>query len=385
MKKLCVILFFVFLLVSLNAQNVNFNLTGAGARAAGMGGAFIGVADDATAVVWNPAGLTQLHHPEASIVTRFINDTYEWDFYGEKTEESQDHFVLNFISGATPLTFGDTKLVLAAAYQKQIDLYSYSKFVNYEGNDYEFEGTGGVDSATLGVGAPILPFVSLGFATNIWMGKYESVEIEEGYSYYFEDNYEESYSGLNFIFGGMIDLNNLENPVPLRLGVNFRTPFDLKIEYEGIEIETGYYDYEYEGDDTFEMPTMLGFGASCKIGELFTVAMDYETQMYSQADYIDFDLNQFRVGGEYLVVNDFAVIPLRAGWQTYPTLYADHNDDQIIGMGWSAGTGLIFERFTLEFTYSHQGYEIDYGEFMGYDDIETVGKNTISASGIIYF
>ncbi len=382
MKKLCIVLLFVFLIVSLNAR---WNITGAGARAAGMGGAFIGVADDATAVVWNPAGLTQLHHPEASVVTRFINDTYEWDFYGEKTEESQDHFVLNFISGATPLTFGDTKLVLAAAYQKQIDLYSYSKFVNYEGNDYEFEGTGGVDSATLGVGAPILPFISLGFATNIWLGSYESIEIEESYTYYFEDNYEESYSGLNFVFGGMIDLNNLENPVPLRLGVNFRTPFDLKIEYEGIEIETGYYDYEYEGDDTFEMPSMLGFGASYKIGELLTVAMDYETQMYSQANYIDFDLNQFRVGGEYLVVNDFAVIPLRAGWQTYPTFYADYNGDQVVGMGWSAGTGLIFERFTLEFTYSHQGYEIDYGDFWGYDDITTVGKNTISASGIIYF
>ena len=130
---------------------------------------------------------------------------------------------------------------------------------------------------------------------------------------------------------------------------------------------------------------MLGFGASYKIGELLTVAMDYETQMYSQADYIDFDLNQFRVGGEYLVVNDFAVIPLRAGWQTYPTLYADDMGKQVVGMGWSAGTGLIFERFTLEFTYSHQGYEVDYGEFMGYDNIETVGKNTISASGIIYF
>ena len=64
------------MVIGLNAQNVNFNLTGAGARAAGMGGAFIGVADDATAIVWNPAGLTQLHHPEASVVTRFINDTY---------------------------------------------------------------------------------------------------------------------------------------------------------------------------------------------------------------------------------------------------------------------------------------------------------------------
>lgn len=37
---------------------------GAGARAAGMGGAFTGVADDATAGYWNPAGLTQVERIE---------------------------------------------------------------------------------------------------------------------------------------------------------------------------------------------------------------------------------------------------------------------------------------------------------------------------------
>jgi long-chain fatty acid transport protein len=36
------------------------NLNGFGARAASMGGAFVGLADDFTAVFWNPAGLAQL-------------------------------------------------------------------------------------------------------------------------------------------------------------------------------------------------------------------------------------------------------------------------------------------------------------------------------------
>jgi len=373
-KVFTFVLFVLFM--GLNAQNVNFNLTGAGARAAGMGGAFIGVADDATAVVWNPAGLTQLYHPEFSIVTRFINDTYEWNFSGEKFDFSQDHFELNFVSGAAPLTFGNSKLVFAGAYQRQISLYNYE-----EDEDYERKGIGGVNSATLGVGMEILPFLSAGFATNIWMGSYESTEIIDGYSYNFEDNYEETYSGLNFVCGGMMNLSNLETPIPLRLGVNFRTPFNLEIEYEGTEIETGYYDYEYDGNYTLEMPTMLGFGASFKASELFTIAADYETRMYSKTNEFEFDLDQIRVGGEYLAVSDFAVIPLRAGWQTYPTLYADENGDQIIGMGWSAGTGLIFERFTLEFTFSRQGYEIDYGDHMGYNNF----KNTISASGILYF
>jgi hypothetical protein len=44
------------------------NPVGSGARALGMGGAFIAVADDATAASWNPGGLIQLERPEISIV-----------------------------------------------------------------------------------------------------------------------------------------------------------------------------------------------------------------------------------------------------------------------------------------------------------------------------
>ena len=42
------------------------NPVGSGARALGMGGAFIAVADDATAATWNPGGLIQLETPEIS-------------------------------------------------------------------------------------------------------------------------------------------------------------------------------------------------------------------------------------------------------------------------------------------------------------------------------
>src|SRR5574340_274737 len=45
------------------------NLTlGSGARAYGMGGAFLARADDATAASWNPAGLSYLRLPEVTVV-----------------------------------------------------------------------------------------------------------------------------------------------------------------------------------------------------------------------------------------------------------------------------------------------------------------------------
>src|SRR5258708_39402087 len=40
---------------------------GSGARAFGMGGAFLARADDATAASWNPAGLSYLRVPEGTL------------------------------------------------------------------------------------------------------------------------------------------------------------------------------------------------------------------------------------------------------------------------------------------------------------------------------
>ena len=50
-----------------------FLTTGVGARALGMGGAFVAIANDATACYWNPAGLSLLRQREVTMMhaTRF--------------------------------------------------------------------------------------------------------------------------------------------------------------------------------------------------------------------------------------------------------------------------------------------------------------------------
>lgn len=58
-----------------------FIATGVGARALGMGGAFVAIAEDVTAGYWNPAGLTQLSYPQISGMyaerfARLINYNY---------------------------------------------------------------------------------------------------------------------------------------------------------------------------------------------------------------------------------------------------------------------------------------------------------------------
>ncbi len=52
--------------------SVQFNFSNPGARSLGFGGAFIGLADDATAAYTNPAGLTNLSKPEISFEGRYF-------------------------------------------------------------------------------------------------------------------------------------------------------------------------------------------------------------------------------------------------------------------------------------------------------------------------
>jgi hypothetical protein len=357
MKILCVILLFVFLIVSLNAR---WNITGAGARAAGMGGAFIGVADDATSLVWNPAGLNQLYRPEASIVSKYNSTSSELGSWNN----TKSNFVLDFASAAFP--FMESKLVIAAAYQRPLDLYE-----NFYSGSTEINSTGGADTFTFGAGYQVLPFLSVGLAANMWFGKYEKECEDEYYGTYYDYYYNEYYdlyltgemsqnfSGFNMVFGIMANFDNLQKPMPLKLGFTVRTPFDLDAEEEGSFLREYYwYDGDYgfdtidydDGEATNEMPLMLGFGSSYRFGENFTLAFDYETRAYGESNINahEDDLNQFRVGAEYLVVSDIAVIPLRVGYQSVPTLMADINEDPIIGSGFSFGTGLIFERFAFD-------------------------------------
>ena len=58
--------------------SLQFNFSAPGARSLAMGGAFIGLADDATAAFSNPAGLVQLASPEVSLEYRVNDFTTEY-------------------------------------------------------------------------------------------------------------------------------------------------------------------------------------------------------------------------------------------------------------------------------------------------------------------
>src|SRR5947209_3571553 len=91
----------------------SFNPIGAGARGLGMGGAFIGVADDGTAASFNPAGLAQLRRTELAVVG-FDDELKVTQQVGDKavTLPRLRHQAPDFVGLSVPFDVGGRNLTV---------------------------------------------------------------------------------------------------------------------------------------------------------------------------------------------------------------------------------------------------------------------------------
>lgn len=104
--------------------------TGIGARAIGLGGAYIGVADDYSAIYWNPAGLGQLKNDEffASLTHNYRN--IDTKFLGLKTDNPQSKTTLGALGFVYPVEVYRGSLVFAGGYNS---VHNYNSLFGYSG------------------------------------------------------------------------------------------------------------------------------------------------------------------------------------------------------------------------------------------------------------
>lgn len=166
--------------------NVNSapNPVGSGARALGMGGAFVAVADDATAASWNPGGLPQLERPEISAVLNYSiwRESFSrgLNFRHGRTDEV-DFGSINYLSAAYPIpwTFAGRNVVVSLNYQRKFDFerklnFDYQNLTNAFGSalvgggrvDYTQEGSLSALSPALGI--ELTDQLSVGMAVNLY-------------------------------------------------------------------------------------------------------------------------------------------------------------------------------------------------------------------------
>ena len=376
------------------------SLTGSGARAMGMGGAFIAVADDATAISWNPAGLTRLDEPEAGIALTFgsgawnvdLSSDYTVDFDFDMEEETK--LSLNFASGVIPFKIGERHAVAALGYRKYWDQTQKTTqtFTYYEDmwtGDFYYDQitskqdvTGAVIGISPAVAVQLSPMVSLGITASFMTGNYESILTDE-YSWFGEEMYQaeseqtSKYSGFTADFGALVDVSP-----KVRFGAVASLPWTLTIkdsESDGQSLE----------DVEQKLPAFFGAGVAVKPTPMLTVALDARHHPWSKVELDDMELDWpdatvIRGGLEYILVGETAVFPLRIGYYIEPLADEDAEEEQLKTSAFTVGGGLILGRITVDLCYVRASTPFTGSVDLIPADFE-ITENLFTLSGVIHF
>jgi long-subunit fatty acid transport protein len=398
------------------------NPVGSGARALGMGGAFIAVADDATAASWNPGGLMQLERPEISVVGEAVSRTEDNTFGTNPEASGSQHSSrqgLNYLSAAYPFSLLEHNMILSLNYQHLYDFtrkWDFPFIDEVSTQNVSFRESGGLYAYGLAYCIQINPELSLGFTLNLWDdGIYENgwkqVQARSGkvrdldgnklpFSYFREDRY--AFHGFNANVGVLWSATS-----KLTLGAVFKTPFtaDLKHDY----FSTVSYARQAPHADTdsldeeMDMPMSYGIGAAYRFSDRLTVSMDiYRTEW---GDFVHTDAKgvktspisglpiekstvgattQMRAGVEYLIIKPRYVIPLRAG-AFYDLAPAEDSPDEYFGV--SVGSGLAIGRFVFDIAYQFRSGN-DVGKSLMSRERELsqdISEHTVYSSLIVHF
>jgi len=405
------------------------NPVGSGARALGMGGAFIAIADDATAASWNPGGLMQLITPEVSSVFSFAHRKEGNHFI--KHPESQgvetiDTYNLNYLSAVSPiLELNGYSMIVSLNYQH---LYDFSREWSLAFNNldpifdghvrYNYEQNGGLYALGLAYCIRLTPNISAGFTINSWndylfQNKWTQKYYERGKIMYqgntasYSVNKEEifNFQGININFGLRFKINE-----KLTIGGVFKTPFKADIEHKiqtniiikskkGEELQTSE---NFNFKEYLKMPLSYGFGLSLKFSDELTISGDVYRTHWDNFIYhnikgeerspisgkptstSDIDpVTWFRLGAEYIIIGQKIAVPLRAGI-FYDPAPAEASPDEYYGF--SLGVGLAYKSFIFDLAYQFRfGNDVSDSILQNMYFYQDIREHTIYSSIIYHF
>ena len=155
------------MVIGLDILGVDFRFNNPGARANAMGGAFIGLADDATAAYTNPAGLTVMTEAEFSIEYKIGEITTHFQDLVKKQEFDDTVSGLSFLSFVYP-----AENATIALFRHQL-LNTESNFTWLDSVAEPQKLKVSLDAVTLGVGAGFKLSDTFSFGLSIGMAQLE--------------------------------------------------------------------------------------------------------------------------------------------------------------------------------------------------------------------
>jgi len=364
------------------------NPVGSGARAMGMGGAFIAVADDATAASWNPAGLVQLERPEVSAVGNF---GYRSERVRSKLQPGLDgtdntgSWELNYLSAAYPFTVLERNVVASLNYQRLYDFNTDLKGgvtipvgPGSISTDETIRQRGGLSTVSPAVAVQLTPELSVGFTLNVWADPFQDngwKVATDGTSVAtipplppingtFSNRDTMSFYGTNFHVGVMY------NATPsLTVGAVYKSGFIANIRRDRVHYDSTLVTPLVVTRDylNLTMPESYGIGAAYRFSDSLTVAMDaYRTEWgefimneggvqsrpnisKTEAGTSMDATTQVRLGGEYLFIKPAYTVPVRLG-VFYDPEPSERNPNDFYGL--SAGSGISYGPIAFDAAYT---------------------------------
>ena len=299
------------------------NLTlGSGARAYGMGGAFLARADDATAASWNPAGLSYLRQPEVTLVG--VHNSFDTQRPSAENllQQENDSFIggaIDFAALTWPVAIGEVSGAVQVSYQRaisfdgrrRIDVYGQPKGQLPDGGTEEvapaFDPTetillqqtngssdGGFDVVAFGTGLRLSRRVRAGFTVNRWTNGYDQA-LERNYLDP-TDPTRRPVREFTLDFrpeGWSFNLGVIYTPVEqFNLAATYKTApgTDLRLDKArrdtwgppGVVEETTTNGYS-NPDAGLDLPSSYGFGVSWRPRDTLTVSADFTRTRWSQS------------------------------------------------------------------------------------------------------
>lgn len=361
------------------------NPVGSGARAMGVGGAFVAVADDATAASWNPGGLPQLQKPEVSVVyalerRRETRSSLSLpDLEGEETTTLSN---LNYLSMVYPFGLARRNMVFSLNYQRLYDFDREFTMCLSDGSIEAFQADGTLYTVSPALAMQATEDLFVGLTINIWSDSWTGMsDWENNYSLIIDPNHiytaKESYRnfrGVNANLGFLYRVNPRWT-----IGMVYKTPFRARLDY-------GYYNKStpeetenpaYGMIESMDFPPALALGVSCRISDAWTFSADVtrrdwdelvwrNTRGQSYGLFTRFDPNNnlnpvdfphidptysLRMGVEYLKILEKTVIPFRGGifYDPVPSVGSPHSE-----YGMSLGSGISLGDLIVDFAYQYR-------------------------------
>jgi len=375
-----------------------FTVLGAGARATGAGGAFIAVADDATAISFNPAGLANLLHPECSLVMERLEQDQHFTGFESQSDTgdpityrdigSADHRMHpTFFSWALPWKSDGKARVFEISYQRMFDMGHASSVDFWARNtetgklqlmDQSVNQAGGFGMYSAALGAELSPRFLVGASLNVWRGSWAFSSVSSLVTSTSSMTYVSTLSQSSEFRGLNANLGLLWRSDYVQVGLVYRTPFtaDYTFEdrYSHPDPDTGQILQLASPRSTHSLswPETFGWGVAIHPSARLHLAVDWSRTPWSRAHFVspgtDLDgLNFFdfqadtttrnvtdlRAGLEWVAwLGDRVVIPLRMGVFREPQPIVDTRTlQQRVYRGITLGLGVKVGNMVVDLAY----------------------------------